>query len=627
MVDVHLGALALWNLIIRPPRCHYCVDELGARLFRIGNFVVQRDDFDIVNGRGQTLKCSYYKPHAPAGSISSCPVVVYLHGNSSSRLEAIGAVELLLPLHVAVFCFDFAGCGLSQGEFVSLGYWEREDLAQVIEFLRTDLGVEKLALWGRSMGAVTALLHIDRDPTIAAVIADSPFSNLPQLCEELASSRYNSIKIPSWLISVIMPLVSSVIQVKAGFDINDLSPIDHVGKAFTPCLFVAGDRDDFIVPEHVQALHEAYGGDKEFLLVSGDHNSIRPDDMRRKSVLFLARALRLDDILEKHNSGMFDILRAGELLMPAMPGAEMCQQIRQACPGWRDLKLLQHLALTAPMTLEGTIKLGSSDCHAGFCLGMKQKGFADGYALVLFVIYAVSSVHVLKLGHGGMEPQCSQAVSMGSRTPFAAGVSLHAGCSMMTLLMGDQSIEHYVDDRGLSSDVDVWLVSKQGQSHFAGFVFRKTASRELPAMSCSSRGDRLAAPPALCAVGGFSSPGQRLPSGDLVCPSPSSWTAELGDSNGEAVTLQPRATVAPCRRASCSGPLMPSSPSQMSPQRTHSEGLPAQQQVRAGLPTRQGDPVPRLQRGNTSPAETQPLRLPVSCQGLPVNRSDEELLS
>mmetsp|Transcript_40005 Transcript_40005/g.89836 ORF Transcript_40005/g.89836 Transcript_40005/m.89836 type:complete len:628 (+) Transcript_40005:89-1972(+) len=627
MVDVHLGALALWNLIIRPPRCQYCVEELGARLFRIGNFVVQRDDFDIVNGRGQILRCSYYRPHAPTGSTSACPVVVYLHGNSSSRLEGIGAVELLLPLNVAVFCFDFAGCGLSQGEFVSLGYWEREDLAQVIEFLRTDLGVEKLALWGRSMGAVTALLHIDRDPTIAAVIADSPFSNLPLLCEELASSRYNAIKIPSWLISVIMPVVSSVIQVKAGFDINDLSPIDHVGQAFTPCLFVAGDHDDFIIPEHVQALHEAYGGDKEFLLVSGDHNSIRPDDMRRKAVLFLARALRLNDILEKHNSGMFDILKAGELLMPAMPGADMCQQIRQACPGWRDLKLLQHLALTAPVTLEGTIRLGSSDCHAGFCLGMKQKGEMDGYTLVLFVIYAVSSVHVLKLGHGGMEPQCSQAASMGSRTPFSAGVSLHVGCSMMTLFLGDQSIEHYVEDRGLSSDVDVWLVSKQGQSQFAGFVFRKVASRALPTTSCSSRGDCVASPLSICPVDGLSSPGQRPPSEDLFCPSPSNWMAELGDSNGEAVTLQPRATFAPCRRSGCSVPLVPSSPSELSPQRTHSEGLPAQQQVRAGLPTRQGDPVPPLQRGSTSPSDSVFLRLPVSCQGLPAQRSDEELLS
>jgi alpha/beta superfamily hydrolase len=35
-----------------------------------------------------------------------------------------------------MFCFDFAGCGLSEGEFISLGWWEREDVAMVVEHLR-----------------------------------------------------------------------------------------------------------------------------------------------------------------------------------------------------------------------------------------------------------------------------------------------------------------------------------------------------------------------------------------------------------------------------------------------------------------------------------------------------------
>lgn len=56
------------------------------------------------------------------------PCVIYLHGNSSSRLEALEAVPYLLPSNVTLFCFDFAGCGLSEGEYISLGWYEREDL-------------------------------------------------------------------------------------------------------------------------------------------------------------------------------------------------------------------------------------------------------------------------------------------------------------------------------------------------------------------------------------------------------------------------------------------------------------------------------------------------------------------
>ncbi len=38
-----------------------------------------------------------------------------------------------------------------------------------------------IALWGRSMGAATALLHSHRDPTIACIVLDSPFADLRQL--------------------------------------------------------------------------------------------------------------------------------------------------------------------------------------------------------------------------------------------------------------------------------------------------------------------------------------------------------------------------------------------------------------------------------------------------------------
>ncbi len=101
-----------------------------------------------------------------------------MHGNSSSRLEALETVPYFLPANITLFCFDFAGCGLSEGEYISLGWFERDDLAMIIDYLRENRRVSTIGLWGRSMGAVTALLHGDRDPSIAAMVLDSPFSNL-----------------------------------------------------------------------------------------------------------------------------------------------------------------------------------------------------------------------------------------------------------------------------------------------------------------------------------------------------------------------------------------------------------------------------------------------------------------
>ena len=137
------------------------------------------------------------------------PCVIYMHGNSSCRLEALDAVPYLLPQNITVFCFDFAGCGKSDGEYISLGYHEKEDLNCVVEHLRKSGKVSLIGLWGRSMGAATALLHGHRDPSIAAMVLDSPVSSLKELAQEIV---YNNSKIPNFLTSMALKMVRSSIR-------------------------------------------------------------------------------------------------------------------------------------------------------------------------------------------------------------------------------------------------------------------------------------------------------------------------------------------------------------------------------------------------------------------------------
>jgi alpha/beta superfamily hydrolase len=135
-----------------------------------------------------------------------------MHGNSSARIEALEIVPYLLSANITVFCFDFAGCGMSEGEYISLGWYEREDLGIIVEYLRKSRRVSTIGLWGRSMGAVTALLHGDRDPSIGGMILDSPFANVKTLVNELAK---HYTKIPSILISGALKMIRKSIKSKA----------------------------------------------------------------------------------------------------------------------------------------------------------------------------------------------------------------------------------------------------------------------------------------------------------------------------------------------------------------------------------------------------------------------------
>ena len=56
-----------------------------------------------------------------------------------------------------VVLFDFSGSGMSEGQYVTLGVRESEDLEDVIEVLLKENKIREFGLWGRSMGAVTGI--------------------------------------------------------------------------------------------------------------------------------------------------------------------------------------------------------------------------------------------------------------------------------------------------------------------------------------------------------------------------------------------------------------------------------------------------------------------------------------
>jgi pimeloyl-ACP methyl ester carboxylesterase len=284
---------AIWKAIIRPPRDIYDVKDLGPEEFSFGKRRISRTDLELLNHRGLRLKCSHFQPVRENRVAEKLPCVIYLHGNSSSRLEALSCLPVLLKYNITLFCFDMSGSGRSDGEFVSLGYFERDDLSVVIDHLRQTGTVGCIGLWGRSMGAATALMHGDRDPSIAGMVLDSPFTSLRDLAEELVDV-FIGIRLPKWMISIAMNFIRSTIKSKARFDINELTPFSHCENSFIPALFVAAKSDTFIHPSHAKKLYGAYSGDKNLVLVDGDHNSARPKFFLDSVAIFFYNTLQCD---------------------------------------------------------------------------------------------------------------------------------------------------------------------------------------------------------------------------------------------------------------------------------------------------------------------------------------------
>ncbi|XP_076898813.1 uncharacterized protein LOC143552484 isoform X2 [Bidens hawaiensis] len=264
----------LINFIIRPPRAEYEPDnDLLDQEFMLKGKWFQRKDIEIVNSRGDVLKCSHYLPIVSPEE-KPLPCVIYCHGNSGSRADASEAAIILLPSNITVFTLDFSGSGLSGGEHVSLGWYEKDDLKSAVDYLRSDGNVSLIGLWGRSMGAVTSLMYGAEDPSIAGMVLDSPFSDLVDLMMELVDTY--KIRLPKFTVKFAIQYMRRAILKKAKFDIVELNTIKAAKSSFVPALFGHADDDDFIRPHHSDRIYEAYMGDKNIIKFEGDHNSPRP---------------------------------------------------------------------------------------------------------------------------------------------------------------------------------------------------------------------------------------------------------------------------------------------------------------------------------------------------------------
>lgn len=280
----------LAKCLIRPFREEYTNADLGPPDFILQGKVYSRIDVSLQNSRGLLLQCSWFKPKF--GLKSRRPCIVYCHGNCGSRRDSLDIAKTMLLHQLTVFTMDFSGSGVSEGEFVSLGYYESWDLKTAVEYLRNSGETAEILLWGRSMGAASVILYASCDPHIALLVLDSPFLSLKKVIEGLVWEAPLFRAVLSYLICKVRKHVMRL----AKFDILDVDPSKYVKSCQAPAVFLHGLQDKLVAVEHTRALFEMYPADKFLLELGGGHNSGRPESVLEKVYGIIAEVLRTPSV-------------------------------------------------------------------------------------------------------------------------------------------------------------------------------------------------------------------------------------------------------------------------------------------------------------------------------------------
>jgi dipeptidyl aminopeptidase/acylaminoacyl peptidase len=188
--------------------------------------------------------------------------IVLLHGYGGSRLQMVPRARFFRQQGYTVLLYDARACGESTGDCVTFGYRERHDLVAAVQFLKAR-GNESIACLGASQGGATILFAADELPKMRCVICESVYDEMSHAVDR-RMRRYTGI--PGWLgASLMVPFAEQ----RLGLAIDDVKPVDHVGKLRCPIYIISGTDDDRTSPADTERLFQAARAPKELWMIDG----------------------------------------------------------------------------------------------------------------------------------------------------------------------------------------------------------------------------------------------------------------------------------------------------------------------------------------------------------------------
>lgn len=290
-----------WKMLIKPQRIKYQESNLGPRIRQYDNLFSYRKDFFFYNKLDNQVQVSLFIPYDPEKHENDIeklnkltlnrPCCIYLHSQSGNKIEGLGILDFCIESGIGLCVFDFSGCGKSEGEYSTLGWREQDDVEILVHILLQRYKATKIVLWGRSMGAVTALFYAKRHSMfVNSMVLDSPFSDIKVMVQDIV---YENYKIPGALVNPILSFLSSTIKKKVNFDILELKPVKFAETSSVPCMFIIGRHDRLVFPKRVKEIFDAYKGKRKHLVYSeGDHASSREEEVFEQCYSFIEKSLK-----------------------------------------------------------------------------------------------------------------------------------------------------------------------------------------------------------------------------------------------------------------------------------------------------------------------------------------------
>ena len=289
----------LLECTICPPRATYDPEDTVSVITSDDGSVYERSNVEFKTEHNLVMRGSFWtKQDQSKSNRKPHTCCFYLHSLGTNQFEALNIVPFLCTENLALFAFDFPGCGISDGDATPLDGSGCQIVLDAVNHISANYEIDTFAIWGRSMGAAIALHTVSVCSYFSCVVSDSAFECTRKIVTDQAEVNH----IPVCLINLAFPIFKREAFRRLKIDIDTPFPIEYVPSASTPLLLGHGNKDTFVLPSHARHLFASYGHkNKQLYLFQGKHNSARPRQWYESVARFIYRHCGIKDPVRSYN--------------------------------------------------------------------------------------------------------------------------------------------------------------------------------------------------------------------------------------------------------------------------------------------------------------------------------------
>ncbi len=185
---------------------------------------------------------------------------ILLHSYRANRTQMLSRARWYAEQGFSVFLYDARATGESDGDRITIGYYETDDLTAALHWVR-ERGATHIVCHGISQGAATILLAAARLDGVSAVVCESGYDTALNAVDRRFRNR---VGLPGWLAGIFY---RPFIEIRLGVDAREISPLDHIAHLPCPVYILSGEDDRHTWKEDTLRLYEAAPDPKSLWLV------------------------------------------------------------------------------------------------------------------------------------------------------------------------------------------------------------------------------------------------------------------------------------------------------------------------------------------------------------------------